>query len=112
MTWNCRKGLVEVDNTAGVKLNEIENYMNENDVDLFAINEAGIHGKRSRTIRTNPMDDESVNLNLTIENYKIWLPQQWEKHDIARTIVYTREDLNVKRIKTDMEYDDLPLDNL
>ena len=59
----------------------------------MTVNEADLYGKNARIIRANPIDDETINLNLHLEGYKLWLPNQWEAHSQARTIMYTKEDL-------------------
>ena len=56
-----------------------------------------------------PVDDEILNPNLKIENYNLWMPKQWSKHDQARTIVYTRDHLSVSQVPHDERYDDLPV---
>ena len=46
---------------------------------------------------------------LKIENYNVWIPQQWENHHQARTLIYTRDHLSVKQINTGTKTNDLPI---
>ena len=55
------------------------------------------------------MSENTMNMNLNIEGYKLWMPNQWKRHDQARTIMYTKEELNVNQVKLDSNYDDLPI---
>ena len=68
-----------------------------------------IHGTSSRVTRSNPISDNMVELHLNLENYTLWLPDQWRKHRQARTIVYTHKNLTVKQQRLDDKYVDLPV---
>ena len=78
----------------------MEQYMNMHEIDVMTINEADLYGVNARITRTNPVDDDVINLNLHIENYKLWIPDQWNVHKQARTIIYTKDHLNVQKVKT------------
>ena len=107
--WNCRKGILTSDNQPRDKIIELEDYINSNEIYVLTINEADLHGHNSRVIRSTPIDDDTIDMNLNIEGFKLWMPTQWSKHNQARTIMYTREEIAATRVKINNNYDDLPM---
>ena len=105
-SWNCRHGILTRTNEPNEKIIEMENYMNQHEVDVMIVNKADLHGPNSRILRTNPIDEDTLKLNLHLENYNFWLPNQWEAHGQARTIMYTKENLNVQKVKIEAKFND------
>ena len=105
--WNCNKGLV--DHTGGPtdKVAEIENFIIENDIHIMGILESSLHGKHSNTIRTTPMTNNSIRTELYNPGYDILLPESWTHYDVARILVYIRNDIKVVTTKTNIK--DLPI---
>ena len=75
------------------KISEAEAFINENDLDILAVAEAGLHGPRSRIIRTNPLTTDSIERELRIPGFRILLPESWYIHDTARIFMYIKEDI-------------------
>ena len=98
-TWNCRRGILTADNQPTEKLIEVEDYMKSNKIDVLVMNEADLHGDKSRIMRSNPVNENVIKYNLNIEDYNLWMPNQWEKYEQARTIIYTRNHLIVNKVK-------------
>ena len=107
--WNCGKGLLDRNNNASPKISEAAAFINENDLDILAVAEAGLHGPRSRIIRTNPLTTASIERELRIPGFRILLPESWYIHDTARIFMYIKEDINFKVIKYNNSIQDLPL---
>jgi hypothetical protein len=107
--WNCGKGLLESNNNASPKLSEAVAFINKNDLDILAVAEAGLHGPRSRIIRTNPLTTASIERELRIPGFKILLPESWYTHDTARIFMYIKEDITFKVINNNTSVQDLPL---
>ena len=83
--------------------------MNSNEIDVMTVNETDLYGMNARIIRAHHIDEDILRLNLHLEGYRLWLPRQWEAHNQARVVMYTKEELNVQKVKLDKKYDDLPL---
>ena len=77
-SWNCRRGILSNTNEQTAKIHEMEDYMNENKIDVMTINEADLFGKDARIMKAHPIDEETLKPNLHLEGYKVWLPRQWE----------------------------------
>ena len=107
--WNCGRGLLDSNNNASPKLSEAESFISDNNLDILAIAEAGLHGPRSRTLRTNPLTTSCIERELRITGFSILLPESWRRHDTARIFMYIRDDINFKLIKTNASTHDLPL---
>ena len=107
--WNCGKGLLDSNNNASPKLSEAVAFINKNDLDILAVAEAGLHGPRSRIIRTNPLTTASIERELRIPGYRILLPESWYIHDTARIFMYIKEDITFKVINYNTLTQDLPL---
>ena len=75
----------------------------------MAINEAGIHGPQSLTIRRSPMDEDGIHRELAIPGFKILLPKSWHSYGTARIIVYVSTDTHAQIINTNTDTADLPL---
>ena len=97
--WNCGRGLIDSNNNASPKLSEAEAFINENNLDVLAVAEAGLHGPRSRIIRTNPLTTACIEHELRITGFSILLPESWYRHDTARIFMYIKEDINYKQIQ-------------
>ena len=76
----------------------------------MVLNETDLHGEKSRIIRSNPVNDDIIKQNLNIEEYNLWMPNQWDKHDQARTLIYTKNHLIVNKIRIESKYDYLPIE--
>lgn len=108
-TWNCNRGLLDHLSLATPKLAEIQNLMLTHNIDIMALNEAGIHGKRSQIVRATPMTTISINRELAVPGYKIILPDSWTQHDTARIMVYVRDDITTMLLTTQTSSADLPV---
>ena len=108
-TWNCNRGLLDSKGRATDKVSEIHQFMLANMIDIMALNEAGIHGPRSHTIRATPMSDTSLHRELALPGYRILLLESWSKHDTARIMVYVRAEINTSTIQTQTHTADLPV---
>lgn len=86
--WNCNKGQLTTNNFPTDKVAEIAHFLTHQDLDLLAITEAGLHGTRSRTMRTKPMNIHTINNALKIPGYSIILPDSWQYHDTERIFLY------------------------
>ena len=74
-TWNCRQGVITQDNQPTEKLIEMEDYMKSNKIEVLVLIETDLHGKDSRTIRTNPISEQIIRQELHC-GYTLWLPTQ------------------------------------
>ena len=108
-TWNCNKGLVDNLGKATSKLGDVNYFILTNKLEVMAINEAGLHGKRSQTIHTTPMTTSNFHLELAIPGYKILLPDSRVHHNIARILIYVKSDINIELVRTQTFTTDLQL---
>ena len=84
--------------------------MNYNEIDVMVLNETDINSKRSRFIRTNPVEDNMIRTYLNLEDYNLWIPDQWaHEYGQARTLIYMRKHLVVKQQTLSGRYRDLPI---
>ena len=93
--WNCRKGLIDGENQATYKMVEVKKFIEEHNLHLLCLVEAGLHGPASRIRRTNPITTQGIMSNLQIEGYRIILPKTWQYHNQARIILFAKDDLKV-----------------
>ena len=108
-TWNCKRGLLDSSGHATPKLAETHNFLLTQNIDIMALNEAGIHGRRSQTFRANPMTTTSINREIALPGYKILLPYCWTQYDTARIAVYVRTDITTIPLRTQIPTSDLPV---
>lgn len=106
--WNWAKGLLDGNNIATPKLDEIELFINSHQLDILDIAEAGLHGVRSRTVRALPVSTNSILTALRIPGFTIILPESWEQHNTARIFMYVKDTLVYKVISTSVNVSDLP----
>lgn len=67
------------------KVAEIKAFIETNNIDILAVSESGLHGKISRIMRTNPINND------------------------ARIIFYVNNSVTIKEIKTPANISDLPI---
>ena len=85
---NCNKGLLNTLNFPIDKVDEIANLIHSQSLDILAITEANLHGPRSRTMRANPVNLNTINNALRIPGYKIYLSDTWVEHQTARIFCF------------------------
>ena len=110
--WNCGKGLLDSNNFATSKLAEIETFINQHDLDVCTIAEAGLHGRRSQTMRAFPATTTIIHNALRIPGFSIILPKSWEQHHTARIYMYVKDSLVIKSVTTTVNNTDLPNINI
>ena len=95
--WNCRKGLLGINDSESTKLTEVKIFLDKHKPHAFGIIESDLHSPLSRLNRQAVFSTEEVNEKLNIEGYKLELPDTWLHFGQARLIVYIRDDVNYKR---------------
>ena len=95
--WNCRKGLLGINDSESTKLTEVKIFLDKHKPHAFGIIESDLHSPLSRLNRQAVFSTEEVNEKLKIEGYKLELPDTWLHFGQARLIVYIRDDVNYKR---------------
>ena len=106
--WNCRKGLVDVNNESTNKLMDVKLLLQQHDLHVLGLIECDLHGTGSRVRRRNPISTKEINDSLHIEGYSIKLPQSWYVHGQARIIVYVKDGVTFKLRNLKHEDADLP----
>ena len=101
--------MYDSNNEQTAKMYEFEDNLNSNKIDVIAVNEFELHGQLSRVQRATPVTNDTINHNLNMENFCMWLPNQWKTHQQARTVIYTRNNMTVNQVKINSKYDDLPI---
>ena len=110
--WNCGKGLLDSNNFSTAKLAEIEHFISDNNLDILIVAEAGLHGRKSRIIRSYPVTSTIIRTALRIPGFQILLPESWELHETARLIMYVSDNIQVKQVSTPVLVSDLPIINI
>ena len=106
--WNCKKGLIDGENQSTYKMVEVKKFIEDHNLHLLCLVEAGLHGPASRIRRKNPITTQGIMNNLQIEGYRIILPKTWQYHNQARIILFAKDDLKVTEKVTPREFSDLP----
>ena len=86
--WNCRKGLINKENSPTTKIVDVKDFLSANDLQILCLIEADLHGITSRVKRIKPITSREIEENLKVENYKTLLPQSWQAHGQARILLY------------------------
>ena len=107
--WNCGKGLLDENNFGTEKVAEIQAFIDTNNLDILAVGESGLHGARSRTMKSYPVTEEIVMNALRIPGFDIILPQAWYNHETARIILYIKNTINFKFLSSQNSISDLPV---
>ena len=102
--WNCRKGLTDGENRPTYKMIEVKQFIEDHNLHLLCLVEAGLHGPASRVRRKNPITTEGIMNNLQIEGYRIILPKTWQYHNQARIILFAKDDIKVTEKVTPLKY--------
>ena len=106
--WNCRRGLINPDGAPGLKMTDIQLYLQRHQLDLFGIVESDLHGTTSRIYRAKPLSTSEIHQKLHIAGYNIILPQSWYDHGQARVILFAKDGIQIKERKLRKEDSDLP----
>ena len=105
--WNCARGLILPDCTTSDKLVDIKLYLEKHQLDLFGILECDLHSEASRCHRKSKLTTHDIKQKLSIEGYKLILPQSWLQHGQARIILYAKDSINVYEIGLENNDSDL-----
>ena len=92
--WNCDRGLLSKN-----KLDDIKRIADKHHPHFMGISEINLRKNENNT-NDNSMTEFSTEQLLDIfyiEGYKIILPDSWDKHGVARVLVYANDELNVKK---------------
>ena len=65
--WNCRKGLVDKENLPTAKINDVKDFIRNNDLQVMCFIEADLHGMTSRIRRVNPITSKKIEENLKVK---------------------------------------------
>ena len=93
LAWNCDKGFF-----AQKKLDDIKIAAGRHNPEVIGVSE--VNFKRNESNNNDESNicfsTEQLMKRLEIPEYKVILPDSWEKHNVARVIVYVKDDLKVK----------------
>ena len=107
--WNCRKGLIDTNGEASLKLEDIKQFIIKRRLDMLGIIESDLHGRMSRQRRGYTVTRNKICSILGIPGYRIYLPATWKQHGQARLVVYAREELKVNEKILEASLTDLPM---
>ena len=91
--WNCDKGLL-----AQKKLEDIKIAAERHRPHVIGVSEVNFkRNEMNKDENSNTyFSTEQLNKRLAIPEYRLILPDSWAKYDIARVIVYVKDDIKVK----------------
>ena len=97
MTWNCDRGVL-----AKNKLDDIKQAVSKHKPEVFGVSEVNFKRDESNLDedKLNNFSTSQLKEKINIPGYKIILPDSWEQHGVARVLVYVKEDLKSKVVKT------------
>ena len=108
-SWNCRKGLLDKNNHPTDKLHAIATFLLDSKIDVLAVCEAGLHGAKSRILRSYPVTQTIITNALRVPGYSIILPDSWTVYETARIYMYIKDGINFSKIKSVVNTSDLPI---
>ena len=93
MTWNCDKGFLTKN-----KIDDIKLAATKYNPHVIGVSEVNFKRNESNKDddKMNNLTTEQLKNKLEIPDYKIFLPESWEQHGLARIILYVKEDLKAK----------------
>ena len=102
MAWNCDKGML-----AQNKLDDIKIAAQRYRPNVIGISEVNFkRNEQNQNENSNIcLSTKQLNKKLEIPEYKLILPDSWVKYNVARVIVYVKDDIKVK-VKHLDEYND------
>ena len=104
LAWNCDKGYF-----AQKKLDDIKIAVGQHNPEIIGVSE--VNFKRNESNKNNESNicfsTEQLLKRLEIPEYKVIIPDSWERHNVARVIVYVKDDLTVKIKHYDEDADHL-----
>ena len=104
LAWNCDKGFL-----AQRKLDDIKIAAEKYTPHVIGVSE--VNFKRNELNKDDnsniSLSTEQLQRRLEIPEYRLILPDSWEKYNIARVIVYVKDDLKVKVKHHDEDTDHL-----
>ena len=105
--WNCAGGLIDSQGSPTDKVMDIHSYIRNHSLHLLAVSESELYSITHRT-RNKKFTRKSIEDALNIPGYDVWFPQQWDKHGLARIVLWVKGDLTVREI-INPATDDLPM---
>ena len=104
LAWNCDKGFL-----AQNKLDDVKIAIDRHRPNVVGVSEVNFKRNESNTDENNNtcLSTEQLNKKLWIPEYKLILPDSWERYGVARVIVYVKDDIKVKVRHLDNTYDHL-----
>ena len=92
--WNCDRGFLTKE-----KIEDIKILAQNKNLDIIGISEV--------ELSFHKYTQEEIQEKFKIPNYKIFFPSSWKKYELARIIVYVKEDLKIKTIEDKVEDEDI-----
>ena len=97
MTWNCDRGFLTKN-----KIDDIKQAITKHKPEVVGISEVNFKRNESNLDddKLNNLSTSQLKEKINIPDYKVILPESWEQHGLARVLVYVKEDLKSKVVKT------------
>ena len=99
ISWNCRKGIIQKKDEDTDTFIEVKTLIQNKKPHILGVVEVDIYGvnNNTNTNRTTRFTTAELKQKLHIDGYDIELPDSWERHGLARILVYVSDEVRAVR---------------